>query len=76
LFSVPTYRGSTVKQPLIKVEAAGKTSDGLSLANGTDTQRKAVAGLRVPRGVYRFKTHEEADEWMVKMLAQSGKQKP
>ena len=22
----------------------------------------------VPRGVYRFKTHEEADEWMIKML--------
>ena len=24
-----------------------------------------------PKGVYRFKTHEEADEWMWKMLAQS-----
>ena len=23
------------------------------------------------RGVYRFKTHEEADEWMWKMLARS-----
>jgi len=22
-------------------------------------------------GVYRFKTHEEADEWMMRMLAQS-----
>jgi hypothetical protein len=26
----------------------------------------------MPKGVYRFKTHEEADAWMVKMLAQSG----
>jgi len=27
----------------------------------------------IPRGgVYRFKTHEEADEWMVKMQAQRG----
>ena len=25
-----------------------------------------------PKGVYRFKTHEEADAWMIKMLAQSG----
>lgn len=25
-----------------------------------------------PKGVYRFKTHEEADEWMTKMLARSG----
>ncbi len=24
-----------------------------------------------PKGVYRFKTHEEADEWMWKMLASS-----
>lgn len=24
-----------------------------------------------PKGVYRFKSHEEADEWMWKMLAQS-----
>ena len=22
----------------------------------------------VPRGVYRFKSHEEADEWQMKML--------
>ncbi len=26
----------------------------------------------MPKGVYRFKTHEEADEWMTKMLARSG----
>ena len=26
----------------------------------------------MPKGVYRFKTHEEADEWMIKMLARSG----
>ena len=24
-----------------------------------------------PKGVYRFKTHAEADEWMTKMLARS-----
>ena len=24
-----------------------------------------------PKGVYRFKTHEEADAWMTKMLARS-----
>ena len=24
-----------------------------------------------PKGVYRFKTHEEADEWMMRMLARS-----
>jgi hypothetical protein len=24
-----------------------------------------------PKGVYRFKTHEEADAWMMRMLARS-----
>lgn len=26
-----------------------------------------------PRGVYRFKTHEEADEWLMKMLTRPGR---
>ena len=25
----------------------------------------------MPKGVYRFKTHQEADAWMTKMLARS-----
>lgn len=32
--------------------------------------RAALGGIRVPRGVYRFKTHEEANEWMMKHLTQ------
>jgi len=27
----------------------------------------------IPKGVYRFKTHEEADEWTTRMLAKSQK---
>ncbi len=30
--------------------------------------RKALGGIRVPRGVYRFSSHEEADEWLWRML--------
>jgi hypothetical protein len=30
--------------------------------------RKTFGGLRVPRGVYRFKTHEEADKWLTQMI--------
>ncbi len=26
-----------------------------------------------PKGVYRFKSHEEADEWMMKMLTRPGR---
>ena len=27
------------------------------------------------KGVYRFKTHEEADQWMIKMLVRGGMSK-
>jgi hypothetical protein len=30
--------------------------------------QKAFGGLRIPRGVYRFRTHEEADEWLWQMM--------
>jgi len=69
------------EQPLINVEERidrivgkrTKTPDGLSTAahNRTDAiaWRKAFGGVRVPRGIHRFKTHEEADRWLWKMLA-------
>ena len=47
-------------------------------ANGGDPVAEAAALQRtlsalrgralVPRGVYRFKTHEEADEWMMREI--------
>ena len=30
--------------------------------------KKALRTFPVPRGVYRFRTHEEADEWLWQML--------
>lgn len=30
--------------------------------------RKAFGGPRIPKGVYRFKTHEEAHAWMMNEL--------
>jgi hypothetical protein len=46
-----------------------------SFKSAMDLQKLAGAlqkslGLRfVPKGAFRFKTHEEADEWMLTMLA-------
>jgi hypothetical protein len=31
--------------------------------------RRSLGGLRVPRGVHRFHSHEEADEWLWRMIA-------
>jgi hypothetical protein len=45
-----------------------------ALSSRTDTKEDAIAWRRafptpfVPRGVYRFRTHEEADEWLWKMI--------
>jgi hypothetical protein len=69
-----------VKQPFINVEEKidrvvgrrTKTPDALSTATSTKANsiawRKAFGGVRVPRGVYRFKTHEEADQWLMRMI--------
>ncbi|HYG23512.1 MAG TPA: hypothetical protein VEH04_12070 [Verrucomicrobiae bacterium] len=31
--------------------------------------RKALGGVNIPRGVHRFETHEEANEWLWRMIA-------
>lgn len=37
---------------------------------GSSIQQES--GIRfVPKGVYRFKTHEEADEWLLTMMARA-----
>jgi hypothetical protein len=45
-----------------------RTSDPLSLASSRKADaiawRDAFGGVPVARGVYRFRTHEEADEWL------------
>ncbi len=70
-----------LKQPSINVEEKidrfvgrrTKTPDALSLAGSTKADaiawRKAFGGVRIPRGVHRFKTHEEADKWLWQMIA-------
>ena len=81
LLTAPAYDANAVKQPLINVEEKidrfvgkrTKTPDALSSVTSNKTEaiawQKALGGLRVPRGVYRFKTHEEADAWLWRMIA-------
>ena len=48
-------------------------ADGLSVVQSNKASsiawRRAFGGVRIPRGVFRFATHEEADEWMWKMIS-------
>jgi len=50
-----------------------KAPTGLSTATSCKAEsiawRRSFGGVRVPRGVYRFKTHEEADRWLWRMIA-------
>lgn len=84
LAGVATYAGCAVKQPFINVEEkidrfVGKrtqTPEGLKAgmqiqASGLEFHR-AFKHRWLAKGVHRFKTHEEADAWMIKMLVQSG----
>jgi hypothetical protein len=75
------YSKRALKQPLINVEEnfdrivgrRTKTPDALSTATSNQAEsiawRKAFGGVRVPRGVHRFKTHEEADQWLLRMIS-------
>ncbi|HXR05799.1 MAG TPA: hypothetical protein VN765_00620, partial [Candidatus Acidoferrum sp.] len=72
---------SALKQPSINVEEKidrfvgrrTKTPDALSTATSNKAEaiawRNALGGVRVPRGVHRFKTHAEADQWLWRMIA-------
>lgn len=84
LSRAPVYPETAVKQPFVNVEEkidrfVGrriKTPDGLKAG-----MRMQAAGLEfhkafkhrwLAKGVHRFKTHEEADKWMIQMLVRSG----
>ena len=76
-----------MKQPFINVEeqidkvVGRRTRTPDPLKTGMQLQALAVQlhrsfGHRWARkGVYRFETHEEADEWMNRMLARSATEK-
>jgi hypothetical protein len=54
-----------------RVPAPDSFESGMRLQALAVELQKSFGQRWAPRGVYRFKTHEEADEWMWKMLARS-----
>ena len=74
------YAFDAVNPPFINVEEkidrfVGQRTrmvDALSTATSNKAEsiawRRALGGIRVPRGVHRFKTHEEADQWLRRMI--------
>lgn len=81
------YGKPAVQQPIVNFEeridrfvgrratAPDKWRAGMQLQEtGVRLHRSFKHGW-MPKGVYRFKTHEEADAWMIKMLARSDRTK-
>jgi hypothetical protein len=76
-----------VKQPIVNVgekidRFVGRRTPmpdsweaGMRLQETAAQLHKSFKHRWMPKGVYRFKTHEEADEWMNKMLARSNQAK-
>lgn len=81
LLGAAAYFADILKQPLVNVEERvdrfvgrrTRTPNALSTRTSNKANsmawRKAFGGLRVPRGVYRFNTHEAADQWLWQMIA-------
>ncbi len=80
LSSAAAYSQGTVSNAFVNAEetitrVVGKRTQAPD-ALSTTTSRKAdsvawqrsFGGVRVPRGVYRFKTHEEAERWLWRMI--------
>jgi hypothetical protein len=67
-------RPVTVEESIARVVGRrGGAPDGLSTATsnkaGASAWARAFGGVRVPRGVYRFTSHDEADRWLWRMIA-------
>ena len=77
------YADCIVKPPFVNVEEkidrfVGRRMEtpdslraGMQLQSTAAQLHKSFGHRWRRKGVYRFKTHEEADAWMIQMLAQS-----
>jgi hypothetical protein len=75
LSDVGAYSKSTVKQPRNNEKLPIEAALQRGIDRSAELWRRVASGeIRVPKGIFRFKTHEEADEWWNIVL--SGGQPP
>jgi len=70
-----------VEDPVGKTVGRRKLQDAWSFAMASQKSMNRLRrtfghGPLCPKGVFRFKSHEEADAWMFKMLARSAHRGP
>jgi hypothetical protein len=74
----PTFNGVNLQDPIAKT--VGRRQAPMQGLNSKTSSKKVARAWQeafptpsVPRGVYRFCTHEEADQWMRKVITRSPK---
>lgn len=64
---------ANVEERIDRVVGRRRVQDPLSVASSRKSDaiawQRVFGGLRVARGVYRFRSHEEADEWLWRTIA-------
>jgi hypothetical protein len=57
----------------LPIKRVSRRQEGEDVLRDISILQRTINRLRggdlVPRGVYRFSTHEEADEWMMRQMA-------
>ncbi|MFT5465306.1 MAG: hypothetical protein ACI8UO_000394 [Verrucomicrobiales bacterium] len=76
--SEQTHPVVNLEETIGKTVGRQKPKQGLSLSDSQERSiqwRRQFGGVKVPRGVFRFNSHEEADQWMIRKLAQAAAKK-
>lgn len=68
--------GETMTVPgELTIRRVSRRREGADLLRDVAILQRTINRLRggalVPRGVYRFRSHEEADEWMTRQIART-----
>lgn len=66
-------QGTIAEMDSLRVKKIPGRRDGDDVLRDIDILQNTVNALRgcglIPKGVYRFQTHQEADEWMMRQIA-------
>ena len=67
VINIQEFIGKTVGRRKLQNPFADKSLGRAAMIRS----RELFGGVRVPRGVYRFGSHSEADQWMMQKIAQA-----
>jgi hypothetical protein len=73
----PTFNGVNLQDPIGKTVGRRRVVSafecGMKLQKAASRLYRTFRKVGIPKGVYRFRTHEEADAWMTRMLSRKNR---